>query len=208
MDAEHEFADRAYVRKWAETADQRRPERARMFRRIIELLQALDGDRPCIVELGCGPGTLAQNVLGRIEQATYEGFDFSWPMLELARERLAAFGTRAHVHQADLRGTEWVKLLNLPVDAVITNQALHDLGSADNVASIYNTAHSLLRPKGLFINAELVVPEGGAANKPGKLPLAHHIALLEKSGFVHVRSDLAFGEYVGIVAERSEVQAS
>lgn len=200
MDTEHEFDDRAYVRKWAETADQRRPERALMFRRIVELLQAIAAGAPHVVELGCGPGSLGEAILSGLPKATYDGFDFSRPMLELAQERLEPFGSRARLHECDLRKDEWTSLVATQPDAIITNQALHDLGSAEAVEHIYRQVFSALRAPGVFINAELVVPQDGSANKPGKLPLERHLELLRQIGFADVHAELAFGEYVGIVA--------
>src|SRR3954454_12506875 len=94
MDAEHEFADDAYVRRWAETADQRRPERAQMFRHVCELIGHLGRRAPHVVELGCGPGTLGAAVLEQVSDATYEGIDFSRPMLALAAERVRRVGGR------------------------------------------------------------------------------------------------------------------
>src|SRR5581483_10667957 len=100
---EHEFDDDAYVRQWAQSADQRRPERAPMFARIVELLKGLPDAGTHVVELGCGPGTLGLAVLQALPQASYEGIDYSRPMLALAHERLDPFGSRARLHQADLR---------------------------------------------------------------------------------------------------------
>jgi cyclopropane fatty-acyl-phospholipid synthase-like methyltransferase len=200
MDTQHEFDDRAYVRKWAETADERRPERAPMFRRIVELLKAFPAPAPHVLELGCGPGSLGEVVLSGIPLATYDGIDYSAAMLELAQERLARFGTRARLHCSDLRRADWMSLAANQPQAIVTNQALHDLGTAEAVQETYQRVFSLLPGGGLFINAELVVPETGSVNKPGKLPLARHISMLEQIGFTDVHAELAFGEYVAIVA--------
>jgi SAM-dependent methyltransferase len=206
MDTEHEFDDRAYVRQWAATADQRRPERSLMFQRIVELLRAVDVAKLHVVELGCGPGTLADAILSGIPQATYEGLDYSRPMLELAQERLALYGERPTLHAIDLRRGDWPDSIGANVNAIVTNQALHDLGSAEAVADVYRIVHSKLPGGGLFINAELVVPAGGSANKPGKLPLERHLQLLRERGFSDVRAELAFGEYVAIVATKASSQ--
>lgn len=199
MDSEHFFEDRAYVRKWAETADARRPHRPAMFTYITGLVSALGAPSPRVLELGCGPGTLAAALLGTIADMTYDGIDYSPAMLELAGERLAAFGTRVCLHRADLR-EDWTALAPSKVDAIVTNQALHDLGSDDAVALTYRRARALLRPDGLFVNAELTVAEDAPAGKPGKMPVSRHLELLEASGFVAVQPGLAFAEYVCLSA--------
>lgn len=206
MDSEHEFEDRAYVRQWASTADQRRPERAAMFQHIVELLRNASATQIHVVELGCGPGTLGDAVLSGLPNATYEGLDFSRAMLELAQERLARFGARAKLHEVDLRRGDWPRRIGDDVNAIITNQALHDLGSADAVEQAYRLAHSKLPGDGIFVNAELVVPAGATANKPAKLALERHIVLLQRAGFSDVRAELSFGEYVAIVARKSPAQ--
>ena len=206
MDSEHEFDDRAYVRQWASTADQRRPERAMMFQRVVEVLRGVDAANLHVVELGCGPGTLGDAMLSALPHATYEGIDLSRPMLELAQERLARFGARAKLHELDLRRGDWTSRVASHVNAIVTNQALHDLGSAEAVEQAYRLVHSRLPDNGVFVNAELVVPPSGSANKPGKLPLERHLELLQAAGFRDVRAELAFGEYVGIVARKPAPQ--
>src|SRR5690242_6391180 len=58
-DANHEFDSPDYVRKWADSADQRRPQRRAMFEHIVALVEQLCKPAVHIVELGCGPGALA-----------------------------------------------------------------------------------------------------------------------------------------------------
>ena len=71
-------------------------ERWRPARRIWQtVLQALDlqpGMR--LLELGCGPGFLAEQLLQNCHISHYTLVDFSPHMLELSRERLAGFKDR------------------------------------------------------------------------------------------------------------------
>ncbi|MEO5700377.1 MAG: class I SAM-dependent methyltransferase [Casimicrobiaceae bacterium] len=200
MDTEHEFEDRGYVRQWAQTADTRRPQRPVMFRHIAALVEGLGAGAPHVLELGCGPGTLAESLLGRIAELTYEGVDYSPAMLELARETLAPFGARARLHRADLREATWTTIVDVEPNAIVTNQALHDLGNAEGVEATYRRARALLPAGGLFANAELVVADGSASGKPGKLSVDRHLALLASAGFVDAHAELAFAEYVCLVA--------
>ena len=206
-DTTHEFDDRAYVRKWAETADQRRPQRPTVFRHIAALIAQLGSHRPHVLELGCGPGALAYVLLETIDGLDYEGIDYSPPMLELARERLARFGDRARLREADLRDDAWLRDVARALDAVVTNQALHDLGTGEAVGTTYERARTLLRPGGLFVNAELVIPDGSASEKPGKLPVAVHLERLRAAGFVDVRAELDYGDYVCLVGRAPAVSA-
>lgn len=200
MDAEHEFESLEYVRQWTSTADTRRPQRPAMFRHIAALVAGSTRERPRVLELGCGPGALGDVLLRNVPDLEYVGLDYSPAMLTLAHERLDGFGSRAQLHRADLREEAWTRVFGADFDAVLTNQALHDLGTGEAVAATYGRAVRLLRPDGLFVNAELVIAPGSASEKPGKLPAARHVELLSAAGFVDVRIELDHGDYVCLVA--------
>jgi cyclopropane fatty-acyl-phospholipid synthase-like methyltransferase len=199
MDTDHEFESLDYVRQWTSTADTRRPQRPTVFRHIAALVAGTAGDRPRVLELGCGPGALGE-VLLNVPDLEYVGLDYSPAMLTLAHERLDGFAPRAALHRADLREDAWTRDFGGNFDAVVTNQALHDLGTGEAVAATYVRALPLLRADGLFVNAELVIPDGSASEKPGKLPAARHVALLREAGLVDVRIELDHGDYVCLVA--------
>jgi SAM-dependent methyltransferase len=55
---------------------------------------------PTVLDVGCGSARVGEDVLS-LGSTDYLGIDFSEPMLELARKRLARFGPRARLLQAD-----------------------------------------------------------------------------------------------------------
>jgi SAM-dependent methyltransferase len=112
---------------------------------------------PCarVVDLGCGPGSLMEAVLDALPQAEVWGIDFDPAALLLARARLAGYGGRAHLALADLRTPTWRDGLPDKVDAVISATALHWLRPAP-LAALYGQVAVLLRPGGLFLNADHV----------------------------------------------------
>jgi trans-aconitate methyltransferase len=79
-----EFRDMVDARAWAATAEQR-PGRNEILNRITQEAERLTrpGDR--ILELGSGPGFLAERLLRRLPDAHYTALDFSPAMHELAR---------------------------------------------------------------------------------------------------------------------------
>ena len=201
MESSHAFDERAYVRQWAATADARRPERAIVFQRIADLLGTLDPPARTVLELGSGPGTLGAALLGRHAALAYVGVDSSEPMLELAREALAPFGARARLVRADLNTADWAAFAPAPLDAIVSNQALHDLGTAAAVEAAYGRARALLGPGALLVNAELVVPEDRPeSGKPGKLSVSRHLELLRALGFADARCEAEHGGYAVLVA--------
>ena len=66
----------------------------------IALRIARGYDHPRVLDLGCGSARIAEELLDDGARE-YVGVDFSAPMLELARDRLARFGDRARLIEAD-----------------------------------------------------------------------------------------------------------
>ena len=59
-------------------------------------------DAPRVLDVGCGSGRIAENVLEHGASA-YVGIDFSEPMLDLARERLQRFESKVELVCGDFR---------------------------------------------------------------------------------------------------------
>lgn len=197
----HDFHSAEYVKSWAATVNERRPQRAVVFDYMAGLVAARPGPQPHVVELACGPGMLAEVLLAKNPHITYEALDYSLPMLELARERLAPFADRVRFHQADLLTPGWTTLLSERIDAVVSCQALHDLRSEDAIREVYYQAHRLLSGGGLLVNADLIAEtEEAARAKPGRLTLARQVELLRAEGFVDVTCELQFADYGCVVA--------
>ena len=106
-----------------------------------------------VVEMGCGTGRLAAQVLRR-SRATYRGTDLSPVMVRLARERLSPFGTRAEVDLVD-GGPPAVPPGS--ADRFVAAYVLDTLSDAD-IAATVDAAHRALGRGGLLCVASL----GGA----------------------------------------------
>ena len=102
----HDYFDQDYVDDWAEVANTRRPHRAKFFDAFVTELSRLA--EPDVLDLGAGPGFLAEQVLARCAVSSYHLLDFSPRMLELARARLAGFGDRVFFHQVRLSSRQLV----------------------------------------------------------------------------------------------------
>jgi SAM-dependent methyltransferase len=94
---------------WAAQAGQRSPVRSRlkMYRAWDQLLgQLLDAggsDAPRdVLELGCAPGAMIEQLHRLRPQHTYRGIDFARRGLELARQRLAAADIDARLYLGDI----------------------------------------------------------------------------------------------------------
>ena len=192
-----------WVLNYAETVNVRRPERLDVFKHIKDHLDSLADDAPTVVELAPGPGTLGEVLLAAYPGLTYIGFDYSEPFIEVARVKLAPFGDRVTLYRADLNESDWPALARSPIHAVMSNMAIHDLGSETAVRATYQKAAQLLESGGLLINADLVTkPEDNAPPSDGKLKVPRHLEILTDLGLADVRCTLDLGHYACIVARK------
>lgn len=144
-----------WVGRWDRMQERYLVRRGERFETVVRLVQDTQGPAPQILDLGCGPGSLMQALLGAFPGAEIVGIDFDPTILLLARERLAPYGARAGLHLADLRDGSWPEAVAGPLDAVVSATALHWL-TADQLATLYRQIAQLLRPGGLFVNADHV----------------------------------------------------
>lgn len=180
---QHQFHDNECALDWANRFVPT-PERLQLFDTIIRQIRDTPLPASHIVELGLGPGYLAERLLQHIPQITYEGLDFSTPMLELAAARLAAHRSRLRFTQADLMGEDWGAKISRPVGAIISTWALHDLGSEAHTGQVYQTCHRLLAKGGILLNGDFVKPEGTPHDyEAGRFLVSRHLELLRDAGF-------------------------
>lgn len=193
------------VDQWIARLRRDRPERQAVMHHISRQIAALPFSAPHVVELGLGPGLLAELLLTELPQITYTGLDFSALLLATARERLAPFGDRVRLIHADLNADAWPDHLSGKIQAIVSMQALHDLGGESQVNRIYRMAKALLVPDGLFLNADLVVPPGqDRPDNPGRRSIPRHLELLRSHGYERISCTLElsdFGCVVGFAPE-------
>ena len=99
-----------------------------------------------IVELGCGTGRLAKQILALSPHATYQGFEVSITMLKFARQALATFDARTSLHQLD-PGTVRLPVPDRSVDRLISTYVL-DLLAPGDIATFFQDALRILTPGG------------------------------------------------------------
>lgn len=85
-----DLRDAADAHEWASEADRKRPWRVTFREEIAQLVHATLQGAGRVLELGAGPGLLAESVLSRCTLESYTLLDFSAPMLAMSRERLRA----------------------------------------------------------------------------------------------------------------------
>jgi cyclopropane fatty-acyl-phospholipid synthase-like methyltransferase len=185
--AQHEFHDTQFVRDWADRFVPS-PERMQLFDTIIAGITKAAGASCHVVELGIGPAYLAERVLDTLPNVTYEGVDFSQPMLDIAAERLAPYASRVRFTQADLVGEQWGAKVSRPVGAIVSTWALHDLGGEVHTTKVYRDCYELLPAGGVFLNGDFVKPDDTSHEyEPGRFLVSRHLDILREVGFRDVQ---------------------
>lgn len=112
-----------------------------------------------VFEFGCGTGRFALRLLSEYlpETARYRGVDLSSTMVELARQRLAPYISRAQVTLTD-GSIPTVKAMGR-FDRFVSNYVL-DLLSEDDIVAVIREAHRMLEPHGLLCLASLSTGSG------------------------------------------------
>ena len=106
-----------------------------------------------VIDLGGGTGALARVVADKFPGVRVEIWDTDPAMLEVARERCAAFGDRVHFVERSFAEP-------LPAcDAVVACIALHHVKDMSAKGKIYANIFQALRSGGIFANADCVISE-------------------------------------------------
>ncbi|WP_433521255.1 class I SAM-dependent methyltransferase [Nocardia pseudovaccinii] len=142
-----------WQRSWDRQQEFYMPDREERFRVMLDLVEAAAGRAPRVLDLACGTATISLRLFARLPDATSVGIDRDPALLRIA-ERSFEGDTRASFVTADLDTPDWIAaLLDEPFDAVLTATATHWM-TATPLARLYGDIVKLLRPGGIFLNAD------------------------------------------------------
>ncbi|MGW0178348.1 class I SAM-dependent methyltransferase [Nocardia sp. NPDC003345] len=145
---------RYWIDRWDRQQEHYMPDRETRFEVIGDVLVELAGrDDPLIVDLGVGPGSLSQRLLGRLPGARIVGVDADPLLLALAE---AAYGSpRFRTVTADLRTPGWPAALGLDraPDAFVSTTALHWM-NREPLRALIRTCADALPEGGVFVNGD------------------------------------------------------
>lgn len=132
------------------------PDYEEMITRAAALVA--EGEPTLVLDLGAGTGALSEQVLLRTSSTTVALWDVDPSMLDVARHRLARFGTRAEFVAGSFHDP-------LPAaDRVMASLALHHVTDLAAKRVLYARIGAALRPGGRFVNADAVVPKEAPRN--------------------------------------------
>jgi ubiquinone/menaquinone biosynthesis C-methylase UbiE len=150
------------------------PDRPRQLEVLLRLLRFAPRPPARVLDLGCGDGILLATVLEAFPQASGVALDFSPPMLEQARRRLSAFGSRVVTVEGDLGNPDWHRYVRAPFDSVISGFAIHHLPDQRKQA-LYGEIYSLLSGGGEFINCEHIASATPRIEKMFEDAMSEHL---------------------------------
>lgn len=104
-------------------------------------------------EFGCGTGRLAARLLSTFPDLSYQGFDVSTTMVELAKTRLAVFEQRASVIRLS-PGTLHFPIGDRSMDRLLSTYVL-DLLPGPDIMTFFVEARRVLKPGGLLCISSL-----------------------------------------------------
>lgn len=163
----------SWIGRWDRQQQGFMPEREERFTALIDAVaEAAGRPDPLVLDLGCGPGSLAVRLLDQIPAATVIAIDADPVLLALGR---AAWPDRAGLRFADrdLREPGWSHGLSgagldRPVDAAVSTTALHWLPAA-RLGPMYAEVAGLLRPGGVLLNGDHLYEDETAAPTVARL---------------------------------------
>jgi len=177
------------ARPWAETALARRPVRPEFFDAFAREI-GRDGAR--VLELGSGPGFLAEHLLGAWSGLDYTALDFSPAMHQLAAERLGERAMRVRFVERSFREPAWVEGLG-PFDVVVTHQAVHELRHKDYATTLHAQVRPLLAAGGRYLVCDHHLGGEGLSNDQLYMTVDQQRDALLRAGFTDVEAVLVKG---------------
>ncbi|MFE0751697.1 class I SAM-dependent methyltransferase [Gordonia sp. NPDC058843] len=180
--------------RWERQQEHYAVARTDRFEVVCDVLAAAPAPPAVVIDVGCGPGSLAAVVSHAFPGTTVIGIDIDPFLLALG----AAVHPDIDFRQADLGTPGWADdLRDLGVGAVVTSTALH-YPSVPVVAAIYRECALLLRPGGVVVNADHLF-----ADSPGLQEIATEVG--ERAADRRdVRGQETWHQWWGAVADEPE----
>ncbi len=141
-----------WLERWEAQQGSYMPDREARFTVIIDIVEAICGPAPRVVDLGSGPGSLSRRILDRLPEARVTAIDMDPVLLAIGRNALGDHGGRLEWLDADLR-SRWSAGGQGGVDAAVSTTALHWL-QPNALAALYRHLGTVLAPGGVFVNGD------------------------------------------------------
>lgn len=173
----HDWHSPSYVDEWIArdlTRDEER--RVRLRQMLAAVAYAADAEIT-VLDVGGGYGVVTGEVLRAFPRAMVTLQDYSQPMLDRARDRLAAYVGRVRYAVGDLREPAWTNGIGGPFDLAVSAIAIHNLRDLGLIAACYRAIARVLKANGVFLDYDLFGLIGGVEAQ---------LQMIEDAGFATV----------------------
>lgn len=191
----------ADARAWQATAMGKRPCRSEFFARFAAEIKSFELGAPRVLELGSGPGFLAEHVLKTIPNVLYSALDFSAAMHTLSTARLGALSSEVNFIERDFKAPDWTRGLG-QFDFVISMQAVHELRHKRYAPRLHGQVRELLSRGGSYLVCDHFLGLGGMTNDQLYMTVQEQRQALHDAGFPFVDEVLNKG---GLVLHRARL---
>jgi SAM-dependent methyltransferase len=157
----HDWHSQSYVDEWIARDFTRDEERRLRLRWMLAGAAFAANAEIRVLDVGGGYGVVTEEVLRAFPRSIVTLQDYSQPMLDQARRRLAAHGARVHYAVGDLRDPAWTDGLDGPFDLAVSAIAIHNLRDLGQIAACYRAIAGVLKPDGVFLDYDLFDLIGG-----------------------------------------------
>jgi SAM-dependent methyltransferase len=172
------------ARKWAEEAEAKLASRINFFTAFVQALTAHISRVQSVLELGSGPGFLAEYILSRCPGLErYKLLDFSQPMLDISRKRLELFSARVSYLQVDFKRRGWTGEVGALYDSLVTIQAVHELRHKRHAVTFYKECRGLLKHDGLLLVCDRLPQNDSERDRALFMTEDEQLTALRQAGF-------------------------
>ena len=169
---------------WEFTA-QDRPGRSEMFQAFAARLKHLGQARARVLELGSGPGFLAAFLLRELPHLQLTLLDISPAMHERAHMRLGSAASQVCFVERSFKDSNWTDGLG-SFDAVVTNQAVHELRHRQHAIRLHTQVLGLLNAGGSYLVCDHFLGAGAMSNAQLYMSVQEQRQALLDAGYVSV----------------------
>jgi ubiquinone/menaquinone biosynthesis C-methylase UbiE len=188
----HDWHSSDYVSEWITRDTTRDGERRPLLQQMLSAAPLPRDAALEVLDVGAGYGVVSEEVLQAFPAARITLQDYSQPMLDRARQRLADHSDRLHYVLCDLTDPSWPRQVGGPFDLAVSAIAIHNLRDPAKIYACYRAIRDLLKPDGYFLNCDRFVQ--------GVQP---HVAALRESGFDRVECSWQEPPRAILIAQRS-----
>jgi SAM-dependent methyltransferase len=180
------------ARAWVEETVRKRPWRPKFFEEFARAINESALAPLEILEIGSGPGHLAEHILNTCPVRKFVALDFSSAMHAIARERIERFGSKVEFVQIDFREKHWPTDLG-KFSVAMTMQAAHEMRHKKHLIEFLCSARETLFENGLFLYCDHYAQAENAENTPLFATREEQSKALLAAGFESVKCILDEG---------------